>query len=203
MQHAENKETCQHLLANCSEDIKLPRFSFPAGLRLIRVDERLDRNQFEIALIDTNSRYIVYYNRVTISEDVELKAKPATQVRVWRTPKREYRKTIDNLAHTVFFDYLLHSYTVIVTDSHQSSDGMNFWHSRIYDALEEGLHVYAYEQMTGKCTEMASTEDFTKIIDQVWSEREDAKFWLMAISKEKLPLGSEAQFLSGTLPVDF
>ncbi len=73
------------------------------------------------------SQEVVYYNRVIIQPDVVLNCRPVTQILVWRILKREHRAVLRDLAGKVFFDYLLESYNVIVSDMNQIHDGISFW----------------------------------------------------------------------------
>ncbi len=59
------------------------------GYRFIRIDNRLDLNKthFELALLCDITHEVVYYNKVIITNDVELNCRPVSQVLLWRTKK--------------------------------------------------------------------------------------------------------------------
>ena len=78
----------------------------PPSYRLIRIDGRLDDDKFEIALLDTATNAVVYYNRVIIVGDIYLEAKPVTQCLVWRTTNYPHSEVLHGVAGDVFFKYL-------------------------------------------------------------------------------------------------
>ena len=182
-----NRETYRKLQAENPEIINFKRHTLPAGFEFIRVDGRLHSNEFELALVNTVVDEIIYYNQVQVNPEVTLNTKPATQVRVWRGRKPEYTSVVQGIARLVFLDYLLPKYNVLVSDNNQTYDGADFWESRIYDALSDDLYVYYYKQMDGTLQRLANRDEFQSLLDEIWSDKEDAQYRLMVISCEELP----------------
>jgi hypothetical protein len=162
------------------------------GYRIVRVDnrltDRLSQNHFELALINDVSEDVAYYNRVMIQPDTFLNCRPVTQVLVWRTQKPKHRKELHDLAGTIFLSYLLEKYDVIVSDMNQTHDGMSFWQARMYDALQYGLKVYAYDMVTCELKEIKNDDDVGRYEQWLWGDPDHYQNRLAIISKLKLPV---------------
>ncbi|KAA1181283.1 hypothetical protein [Photorhabdus heterorhabditis] len=162
------------------------------GYRMVRVDGRLEdwisQSHFELALLNDVSQEVVYYNRVIIQPDVVLSCRPVTQILVWRILKREHRVVLRDLAGKVFFDYLLESYNVIVSDMNQTHDGISFWQARMYDALAYNMHVYAYDMITCELHKILSDKEIASKESWLWGDPEHHQNRLAIISKSELPI---------------
>ncbi|MBD1228307.1 hypothetical protein [Xenorhabdus griffiniae] len=161
----------------------------PPGYRLIRVDERLDINKthFELALLCDVTHEVVYYNKVIITDDVELKCRPVSQVLLWRTKKPKHNAALNGFASKIFFHYLIKSYDVIVSDVNQTHEGMSFWQGRMYEALEYNLYVYGYDVMSGEVRQISNQDEVGDYQSWLWGSEEHHPHRLAIISKIVLP----------------
>ncbi|KAB7676579.1 hypothetical protein [Plesiomonas shigelloides] len=164
----------------------------PPGYRIVRVDNRkkevIPQEHFELALINDVTSEVVYYNRVIIQPDSFLKCRPVTQILVWRTQKPKHRAILHNFAGIIFMKYLLERYDVIVSDRNQTYEGMSFWQARMYDALELGLHLYAYDMITCELRELKNETELEQGNTWLWGDAEHFQDRLAIISKHKLPV---------------
>ncbi|HKN03693.1 MAG TPA: hypothetical protein VJY31_07075 [Buttiauxella sp.] len=162
----------------------------PPGYELIRVDDRLDGipyQHFELALINTFTNEVVYYNRVIITGDVFLNCKPVTQILIWRSSKPTHRTVLRDLPGKIFSDYLLKKFSVVVTDRHQTHDGMNIWMTRLYEALEARCHLYAYDMITCELRTVRNETDLGAQVDWLWGNEDNHQNRLAIISANPLP----------------
>ncbi len=159
------------------------------GYRLIRVDhrERLNGDQFEIALLNDVEKYVAYYNKVVISQISDLNCRPATQNLVWRSPHANHAAVLRDVAQKVFFNYILAHYDVILSDCNQTGEGKFFWQRQMSNALAYGLHVYYYQMMTATLKPIPTQADLDALEDHLWSEEEENQHHLALISKIELP----------------
>lgn len=146
-----------------------------AGYRMIRINGRVNSG-FEIALLHEESKSIVYYNKVNILHDVALtdsdNFRRATQVLLWRTSYYEHQDAIHKIPMSVFFDYLLKSFLIVVSDTQQTTDGSRFWGTCITRALKEELYVYHYNFMDGSIDRIADREHFESRRNEIWGSLE-------------------------------
>lgn len=163
----------------------------PPGYRIVRVDNRrkdsIQQDHFELALINDVTQEVAYYNRVIIQPDSFLKCRPVTQILVWRTQKPKHRAVLHDFAGIIFMEYLLERYDVIVSDRNQTNEGMSFWQARMYDALDLGLHLYAYDMMTCELRELRNEAELEQGETWLWGDAENFQNRLAIISKHKLP----------------
>ncbi|MDM4500038.1 hypothetical protein [Klebsiella oxytoca] len=162
------------------------------GYRVLRVDDRkkpeIKQEHFELALINDVTEEVVYYNRVIIQPDTFLNCRPVTQILVWRTQKPKHRAVLHNFAGIIFIEYLLERYDIIISDRNQTHEGMSFWQARMYDALELGLHVYAYDMLTCELREMRSETDLGDGESWLWGDLDHYQNRLAIISKHPIPV---------------
>lgn len=161
----------------------------PPGYKLTRIDGRLPVPQahFELALINTVSQEVVYYNRVVTQEDRALKCRPVSQVLVWRTSKPQHTIVQSGIPTKIFYGYLIDRYDMVVSDVNQTNAGMSFWMRRMYEALEYGLHVYAYDVMSGELQTIAEQDDVGKYQSWLWGNADSYQHRLAIISRITLP----------------
>lgn len=161
----------------------------PPGYRLMRIDGRLAVPQvhFELALINTVSEEVVYYNRVVTQADQALKCRPVSQVLVWRTNKPQHTVVQSGIPTKIFYSYLIERYDVVVSDVNQTNAGMSFWMRRMYEALEYGLNVYAYDVMSGELQTIEVENDVGKYHSWLWGDADSYQHRLAIISRQKLP----------------
>lgn len=159
---------------------------------MIRVNGRMsstvpDSEKFEIALVSHIDRSVVYYNRVLVYLDKVLNCKPATQVLVWRSRVFKHKAVLNELATKIFFNYILESYSVIVSDNNQTVDGMSFWQGRISEALFYQKYVYHYNLITSELIHIVSDEHLSSSESNIWGDHDDYQMQLAVISDSPLP----------------
>ncbi|MBC8952510.1 hypothetical protein [Xenorhabdus sp. PB62.4] len=161
----------------------------PPGYRLVRVDNRLDLGKinFELALLCDITHEVVYYNKVMVTNDVELNCRPVSQVLIWRTKKPQHNAALTGLASKIFFHYLIKSYDVVVSDVNQTTEGMSFWQARMYEALQYRLYVYGYDVMSGEVRQISNEDDVGYYQSWLWGHAEHYMNRLAIISKITLP----------------
>ena len=169
----------------------------PPSYRLIRIDGRLDDDKFEIALLDTATNAVVYYNRVIIVGDIYLEAKPVTQCLVWRTTNYPHSEVLHGVAGDVFFKYLLEAYQVIMSDNAQTGNGQQFWLTQISRALYENLFVYYYDSMRCKLQLIGNEGALEELKSTMWGEDDSYCSQLAIISKVEVPAGLEVEIKEG------
>lgn len=160
------------------------------GYRILRVDNRLScmftQQHFELALVNDVTKEVAYYNRALIQPDSFLNCRPVTQVLVWRTLKREHRVVLHELAGTIFLNYLLEKYDVIVSDMNQTHDGISFWQARMYDAIAYGLKVYGYDMISCELRQIKTDDDIGHQEQWLWGDPEHYQNKLAIITKIEL-----------------
>ncbi|MHA0875756.1 hypothetical protein [Enterobacter pasteurii] len=166
---------------------------FPPGYHFVRAENRIadiPNEHFELALVNEITQEIVYYNRVIYQKDAFLNYMPVTQILIWRSPKPSHRGVLRDLPGKVFSHYLLEKYNVIVTDRHQTRDGMSFWQSRLYDAIASGHHLYAYDMITCEMRPIVKDSDIGDQVNWLWGDEEHHQNRLAIISKFPLSISA-------------
>ncbi|MCJ8601076.1 hypothetical protein MWH03_00580 [Klebsiella pneumoniae] len=179
-------------LAPWDEVQEIGYLSLPPGYELVRVDNRLQgegilQEHFELALINTVSDEIVYYNRVIVQPDAYLNYMPVTQILIWRSPKPSHRPALRDLPGKIFSSYLLEKYNVIITDRHQTNDGMNFWQTRLYEALASNRYIYGYDMITCELRHVSDEASLGSSLEWLWGDEEHHQDRLAIISVLPLP----------------
>ncbi|APQ14654.1 hypothetical protein BJP27_24075 (plasmid) [Pseudomonas oryzihabitans] len=172
---------------NLAGDVQHP---IPPGYRLLRIDGRLppsSLDRFEIALLCDTDQSVVYYNRVIIQGHVDLGCRPATQSLVWRTTRYAHGAVLRDLASRVFFDYILASYDVIMSDSQQTIEGHSFWRRKLSEALARQLHVYHFRFIPGTLVGIPDEKALDEACRELWGETEAHADYLAIISRHPLP----------------
>lgn len=168
----------------------------PEGYRLVRIENRLEplaHERFEVALLCDTTQRVAYYNRVVVTGYHDLNHRPATQVLVWRSISPEHDEVLHNLARTVFFDYLLDRYDVLVSDNQQTNEGQRFWLTQMLRALSIGAYVYHYHLMSTALVQLHSDSDVKALRTVAWGGDDDHAHNLVIISKLELPARLEVQ----------
>ncbi|MBD2798131.1 hypothetical protein ID856_16600 [Xenorhabdus sp. 18] len=180
-------DTLNPLAANIVKDVD--ELILPPGYQLIRVDNRLNlgRISFELALLCDITHEVVYYNKVIVTNDVELNCRPVSQVLVWRTKKPQHNAALTGLASKIFFHYLIKSYDVVASDVNQTTEGMSFWQARMYEALQYGLYVYGYDVMSCELKQISNEDDVGNYQSWLWGNAEHYMNRLAIISRVTLP----------------
>ncbi|BEM84001.1 hypothetical protein SME41J_33250 [Serratia marcescens] len=188
----DNRALYSELVNGNDVTLEVKGISLAPGYRVMRVDNRntktIPQEHFELALINDLTEEVVYYNRVIIQPDNYLNCRPVTQILVWRTQKPKHRAVLHDFAGIIFMNYLLERYDVIVSDRNQTHEGMSFWQARMYDALEQGLYLYAYDMMTCELRPLTNESELEKGETWLWGDLEHYQDRLAIISKYSLPV---------------
>jgi hypothetical protein len=138
----------------------------------------------------TNPRYIVLARNneviyfVVVSPINIGRIKTSRQVLVWRDPD-----TGSNVgfANKVFFEHLLPTYGLIVSDTQQSPDGKRFWLWSIDQALKSGLHAY-YLDSSVRSPRLVPILDVSDLDphSNIWGTNSINKKRLLLISEKSL-----------------
>ncbi len=186
MQTKRNRELYQHLINNSPQSIlaKLG-LSILEGFDLIRVDARESDNTFEIALISKTETKVLYYNKVIIVTDIHLNSRPVTQILLWRTVDPKYKSLTSGLAEKIFFDYLIETYDIIISDNNQTEQEMFFWQTRLLQAIDKGLFTYVYDYIKGNFLKL-NRQILEDLNDKIWGEDDTYQYQLAVISKFSL-----------------
>lgn len=184
-----NRALYQAMTAGASIAHDVHGLILPPGYRLVRINSRLDvhAEHFELALLNDLTEEVVYYNRVITQRDRELNCRPVSQVLVWRTRKPQHNVVLAGLPGKIFFEYLIESYDVVVSDVNQTNEGMSFWLARMYEAIEFDLNVYAYDVMSGELKTIGAESDVGKYQTWLWGDADHYQHRLAIISKVQLP----------------
>ncbi|MDR9963785.1 hypothetical protein KIF59_09120 [Enterobacter cloacae subsp. cloacae] len=125
----------------------------PPGYHFVRAENRIadiPNEHFELALVNEITQEIVYYNRVIYQKDAFLNYIPVTQILMaliqtvapWRVARS---------AGKVFSPVFAGKYNVIITDRHQTRDGMSFTGNHVCMMLSPAAAIiYAYDAITLK-----------------------------------------------------
>jgi len=146
------------------------------GFDLIRVDGREADNTFEIALISKTEEKVIIVN------DVFLNSRPATQILLWRTVDPKYKGLTAGLAEKIFFEYIIETYDIIMSDNIQTEQGMFFWQTRLLQAIDKGLFTYYYDYHNGNLFRL-NRQTLEEKNEEIWGEEETHQYQLAVISK--------------------
>ena len=161
--------------------------ALPPGYRLVCVTTRLGGDKFEIALVNDHTAEVAYYNQVIIVHYEDLKCRPATQQRVWRSFNQHHKAVLRDLPSAVFFGYILARYDVILSDNMQTGEGMHFWKARMSEALYRRLYVYHYQLMSDKLLQIRTDAELADLSDQIWGSTQPYEQQLAIIAGKPLP----------------
>lgn len=169
--------------------------ALPPNYQLLRVDGRLSPDELEIALIDTSTNAVVYYNRVEFIG--ELGGRPVVQCLPWRTHVYLDSPIPRGVHGDVLVNHLLDRYTVLLSDSEVTASGEHFWLSQISRALHEKLSVYFWMADTGKLKQLTDTAQIEELRLLRGDEPGDIDQLLAIISKMELPAGIQVAIQEG------
>lgn len=161
----------------------------PPGYRLIMVTTRKGTDKFEIALVNDYLEEVAYYNQVIIVPYTDLNCRPATQQLVWRSTNFAHSPALAGLPASVFFNFILKRYDVILSDNVQTGEGRHFWQRSMSEALARNLCVYHCQLMSTELTRIRDQEHLTAITDRLWGQTEEYRESLAIISCAPLPSG--------------
>lgn len=175
-------------LADISAEVKC---SIASGYRLIRVGQRVCMNDagFEIALLNDVDASVAYYNRVETAAIPESNPRPAALCFVWRSPDARHAAVVREVAQSVFFNYIVERYDVILSDNHEVGEGRFFWQRQASTAIAYGLCV-SYIRLTERLQPITTQEALNDLIDELWDEPEELDNHLMLVSKHERSIDS-------------
>lgn len=158
---------------------------YPA-YRVLRVDGRFaDRAlDYEIALVNTNTREIAYYLDVA-HLGTDLRGKPAIHALTYRSTDAAYKVALEGFATSVMFDCLVPDHTVILADGNLSAGGQFLWHARLSEAIHYGRKSY-FIQADGHLRRLESGGDHQILTDEIWLAKNAGLINLAAVSSRDL-----------------
>lgn len=147
-------------------------FSSDPRYRLLRVDHRLDSvrgDEFEVALVDDGELSVAFYDRVTLLHFQGID-RPIARNRVWRSPTSRHAKALREITRMVFFSYIIQDHYILLEDDPVAGIGKFNWHRQVSRAIEQGLHVLAYDSVTQALRSISTQRELNDLMDQAWSE---------------------------------
>ncbi|WJV60996.1 hypothetical protein PCO87_13795 [Pectobacteriaceae bacterium C52] len=181
-----NIEHTAEFVARGVAEFTLPGFVTPHGYRLLK---SLHSDQYRMVTNDADP-VTVYAVKLQFMNDIVPCRKTCTQIMVWRTVLPQHKVAVTSLPQK-FFEFFLESYSIVVSDSEQTSDGRRFWEGMIAWAIQtDGYQVYVSDGTKEErpLTFMTSWDDFYGTwANFCWGDDKDYHLHrLLVISKEKL-----------------
>ncbi|WP_372836427.1 hypothetical protein [Pontibacterium sp.] len=137
----QNGDEYARLNAIAGEDISQQiGFQVPEGYELRMVKHPNAVTELEVFMLNHKTERVAYFNRVE-KLDLHLDKvgddKPVSQVMIWRAVGRTGDgKATRDLVQAVFFNMLVDSYNIVVSDSEQTRDGHRMWEGLLLEAME-------------------------------------------------------------------
>jgi len=128
-------------------------------------------------IVDEDSEEVIYF--VKYVRRTLYGKRSITQLQVWR---RQTDARTETVSKTVFFDHLLPTADVIVTDQQQTKDGA-FWLNRIAKAFALGYTVYAIDRVSNEIRILHNRKDFEAARASWYGEKAHYKARVFAIAK--------------------
>lgn len=168
------------------KDFALPGFVTPHGYRLL---SSVSGEQYRL-VTDTEAPETVYAVKLAMLEHIVPTRKICTQILVWRTVQPQHDGAVRGLPQE-FFRYFLSLYSIVVSDSEQTTEGRRFWERMIAWAIQaDGYHVYVSDgtQEDRPLTFMTNWDDFYGTwADFCWGDDRDChSHRLFVISTDRL-----------------
>ncbi len=138
-----------------------------------------------------NGPEIVYAVNLVLCDHV-YKGKHCTQVMVWRKAGKAHRAVLRDLP-MLMFEHFIQEYVVIVSDDEQTEQGRGFWVNRVYEAIEDNMHVYFVDlnelsdDLVPVLNPIHTVQEFNDVWnDHGWGKTEEYKDRLFVISTEDI-----------------
>ena len=138
-------------------------------LKLIRSPEC----QYEllIALLDHESQCVLYSNTIdSVELDIPNDGKPVRQIMIWRDIETNGGKDSYNLMETVFFEFLIEQYAIVVSDSEQTREGRRMWRKLIAMAIDKGMEAGRIDEQSHEYHIIRSRQDLNDAAKWLWGE---------------------------------
>lgn len=137
---------------------------------------------FEIALLNDVEASVVYYNRVEAAIIPQPTPRAAAQCFVWRSPEARHAAVVREVAQSVFFNYIVERYNVIVSDNQEIGEGRFFWQRLASTAIAYGLCV-SYPRPAENLQPIPTQEALNELVDQLWGDAHEQEDHILLISK--------------------
>lgn len=150
-------------------------------------DYTLYENARSYALIENDTKEVVYAVKFTLTNNTYIGQVCAQQVMVWRNTKVH---ETEGLAKEIFFNHLLQHHKAMITDALQTEDGQRFWDKRVLEALRMGLHIYYVSLIPPReITPIRTDREFRALASnkEIWGN--DNKHQARRIIISSVPLG--------------
>lgn len=142
------------------------------GYRLIRVDDRLKTvgySEFEIALVNDDQLSVAYYDKVTLVCMPEIGSRHIARNQVWRSASKRHSSALRDISQKVLFGYIAQNYDLLLAEGEVSGGGKFYWHRQVSRAIEVGLNVSVYEQVSQAFRPVSTQCALNDLQDHVWS----------------------------------
>ncbi|MET4759553.1 hypothetical protein [Endozoicomonas sp. NE40] len=151
-------------------------------LKLVRAPEC----QYEllIALLDHESETILYSNTIDKVElDIPNDGRPVRQIMIWRDIETNAGDDSHGLVETVFFDFLIEQYNIVVSDSEQTREGRRMWRKLISMAISKGLEAGRIDQTKHSYDLIRNRSELNEAAKWLWGEDDIHRDRLAVIMK--------------------
>lgn len=183
--HSKNVDHTKEFLEKGIEDFVLPNYSLPQGYRFIKA---LKKNQYRLITQNENPE-TVYLVELIFRKDIIFNKTTCTQIKVWRTVSEEHDSAVRYFPRS-FFNYLLETYNIAVSDEEQTNAGKRFWETMIDWAFKADLNIYISDgtEEDHPLTPIKNTDElYERWENFCWGKDRDVHTHrLVVISKEKL-----------------
>ncbi|MDB4461337.1 hypothetical protein N9043_00135 [bacterium] len=142
-------------------------------------------SNFVIALVSMVDERVIYYIKCETWDDIVLRSKPVTQLKLWRTIDARHQSLTSGLPALVF-SKLLDEYNVVASDGVHTYSGKRFWQQELSRAIYSNLFVYRYDVISSDLTRLDSSDGIADNAVDLWGDDEKYMNVLAIISKESL-----------------
>lgn len=139
-----------------------------------------DQNGYYIFIKDDIIHYFVRFKAVKYPK--LLKGRLIRQVLVQRIDFSSYSSGIPR---KVFFEHLLPTYGVIVSDTEQTLDGRKFWTNAVIEAINDpkySVFMFNSDNIQKTFIELNTEEQFHESVENIWGDSNFFKKVLLAIA---------------------
>lgn len=184
----ENQEEYARLMKMPSESMAgIVSWQAPKDCELLKIYNSSYGDELiaEFTVLDHASKRVLYFNRVVKSEIVIPRdGKPVTQVLIWR--KRSQTQRTHGVVQSIFFEYLLPNYNIVISDNEQTRNGQRMWLDLLEGAIERaGLCAASFNTNTGIVDSINNEKELYERSVWLWGDNEIHQERLAVIASKK------------------
>ena len=194
-----NKKETAAFLETKPQAYELPNFVVPAGYELL-ANSPTQTEEGTLQTICLIYAYgpeptTVYKLKMIVRNEPNayLPMKNCTQLLVWRQISGEHRAILSGFART-FFNYLLRSHSIMISDEQQTDDGKRFWLDRMGESFAIAKQDVCYidldsldDSMTPLIEKIENVDDLMEVyVPKGWGTGEEYKNKAFVISNRDL-----------------